>query len=328
MTVPVLLAAVGLLSVAVALVDLAWTAVAAGSGAGPIARRLASRTWSAALALHRRRPSHARLAFAGVTIVFIVLGAWLALALCGWTLVFASTDGAVRNATSGDPADLVDRVYFTGYTLFTLGNGDFKPGSGTWQIATVAAAGTGLMVVTLSLTYLVPVASAVAQRRSLASYIHSLGEDAQQVLTRAWTGQDFGALTQHLTALTPLVHTAREQHHTYPVLHYFHSTDRASAAAPNIVVLAQAIDLLRYGVTEQVRPPTSAVGPLDLALNRFLATLSDSFMSPTGTPLAPPALQSLCDVGIPTDESLYQAGNESNPERRAQLAALLADDGW
>lgn len=328
MTVPALLAAAGLLLVAVALLDLAWTAVAAGSGAGPIARRLASWTWSAALALHRRRPSHARLAFVGVTIVFIVLGAWLALALGGWSLVFAATDGAVRNATSGNPAGLVERLYFTGYTLFTLGNGDFKPGSGTWQIATATAAGTGLILVTLSLTYLVPVASAVAQRRSLASYIHSLGDDAQQVLTRAWTGQDFGALTQHLTALTPLVHTAREQHHTYPVLHYFHSTDRASAAAPNIVVLAQAVDLLRHGVTEQVRPPASAVEPLDLALTRFLTTLSESFISPAGTPLAPPTLQPLRDAGIPTDDSLYQARNDANAERRAQLAALLADDGW
>lgn len=283
----------------------------------------------AALALHRRRPSHARLAFAGVAIVFIVLGAWLALALCGWTLVFASADGAVRNAANGDPAGLVDRLYFAGYTLFTLGNGDFKPGAGTWQIATAAAAGTGLILVTLSLTYLVPVASAVAQRRSLASYIHSLGEDSQQLLTRAWTGQDFGALTQHLTALTPLMHTAREHHHTYPVLHYFHSTDRASAAAPNIVVLAQAIDLLRYGVAEQVRPPASAVEPLDLALNRFLDTLSESFLPPTGTPLAPPTLQPLRDAGIPTvHESLYENGNEANAERRAQLAALLADDGW
>lgn len=146
-------------------------------------------------------------------------------------------------------------------------------------------------LVTLSLTYLVPVASAVAQRRSLASYIHSLGEDAHQLLTRAWTGQDFGALTQHLTALTPLVHTTREQHHIYPVLHYFHSTDRASAAAPNIVVLAQAVDLLRYGVPEQFRPPASAVEPLDLALTRFLATLSESFLSPYEQPLAPLALQ-------------------------------------
>jgi len=327
MTAP--LAATGLLLVAVALLDLVWTAVAAGSGAGPIARRLASWTWSAALALHRRRPSHARLAFAGVAIVFIVLGAWLALALGGWSLVLASTDGAVRSSTTGDPADLVDRVYFAGYTLFTLGNGELRPGEGTWQIATAAAAGTGLILVTLSLTYLVPVASAVAQRRSLASYIQSLGEEPHRLLLRAWTGQDFGALTQHLTAMTPLVHAAREQHHTYPVLHYFHSTDRASAAAPNIVVLTQAVHLLRHGVAEQVRPPAIAVEPLDLALTRFLTTLAESFAGPSAEPLAPPSLQPLRDAGIPTvEESTYRRCSSDDAARRAQLAALLADDGW
>lgn len=55
---------------------------------------------------------------------------------------------AVRDAANGEPAGLVDRLYFTGYTVFTLGNGDFKPGSGIWQIATGAAAGTGLFLVT------------------------------------------------------------------------------------------------------------------------------------------------------------------------------------
>lgn len=99
--------------------------------------------------------------------MFVVLGVWLTLALAGWTILFSAADGAVRDATTGAPAGFVARVYFASYTMFTLGNGEYRPGSGTWQLATAAAAGTVLVLVlvTLALTYLVPVAAAVARRR-------------------------------------------------------------------------------------------------------------------------------------------------------------------
>lgn len=165
-----LVVAVGLLLVAAALVDLAWTTVAAGSGAGPITGRLAGRLWRIALAIHHRRPSHALLTFAGVLVVFAVLLSWIILVLAGWVLVFSSADGAVRGAHSQAPANLVGRLYFSGYTVFTLGNGDYAPGDGLWQLATIFAVGAGLILVTLSITYLVPVAAAVAARRQLARY--------------------------------------------------------------------------------------------------------------------------------------------------------------
>lgn len=61
----------------------------------------------------------------------------------------------MRSTATGNPAGTVERLYFTGYTVFTLGNGDFRPGAGTWQLATVAATGTGLVLITLAITYAV-----------------------------------------------------------------------------------------------------------------------------------------------------------------------------
>lgn len=222
---------IGLALVAVALIDLAWTTVAAGSGAGPLTARLAGATWHAALAVHRRRPSHRFLAVAGVVIVVVILATWILGVLMGWALLFASSEGAVRSTATGQPVGTGDRLYFTGYTLFTLGNGELRPGEGAWQLATVAATGTGLILVTLGITYLVPVASAVAERRQLASYVSALGEDAADILGRAWDGSGFGSLTQHLVALAPLIDAARQRHLTYPVLHYYHSPDHTTAPA-------------------------------------------------------------------------------------------------
>lgn len=324
----VVLIAVGLVLVAASLIDLIWTAVAAGSGAGPITGRLAGTVWRSALALHRRRPSHALLSFSGVTTVLVVMAAWISLVLGGWMLVFTASSGAVRVADSQMPADFIGRIYFTGYTVFTLGNGDYVPGEGFWQLATVLAVATGLILVTLSITYLVPVASAVAERRQLASYINSLGTDPHEITIGGWSGGNFNGLTQHLVSLTSLLHTSAQHHLTYPVLHYFHSQDRQSAAPPNIVNLSQALLLLREGVDPDVRPDAALLEPLDRAIAVFLNTLHGARLAP-GIPLPRPTLDPLRNVGIPVvGDDDYVASAASSENRRGLLAGLLADDGW
>lgn len=100
----------GLVLVAVALVDLTWTTIAAGSGAGPFTRRLTRSTWQAALATHRRRPSHRLLAFAAGVSVVVVLATWITTVLVGWSLVFLASDGAVRTSHGGEGAGAVDRT--------------------------------------------------------------------------------------------------------------------------------------------------------------------------------------------------------------------------
>lgn len=324
----VVLVVVGVVLVGAALIDLAWTTVAAGSGAGPLTGRLAAGLWRTALSIHGRWPSHTFLSVAGVGVVLAVLGAWIAMVLTGWSVMFNAADGAVRNSDTGAPAAVVARLYFVGYTVFTLGNGDYQPGSGLWQLATVLATGTGLILVTLAITYLVPVASAVTMRRQLSSFIASLGSSPQEIVATGWDGTGFGGLSQYLVALTPLIETSRQQHLTYPVLHYFHSHDAQSAAAPNVTNLAQAMLLLQAGVAPEVRPPAPAVEPLVRSLDAFLGTLRSAHLDPA-EPLPPPSLEPLRQIGIPTvtDDDYARVGDNSR-ERRALLAGFLADDGW
>ena len=85
----VVLLSLGALLVFSALVDVAWTTVAAGSGAGPLSGRLGRTLWRGALALHGRRPSGPLLSAAGVAIVLAVLLMWITLVLLGWLLVRA-----------------------------------------------------------------------------------------------------------------------------------------------------------------------------------------------------------------------------------------------
>lgn len=323
-----LLASAGLVLLLAALVDVVWTTVAAGSGAGPLTSRLSRSLWLVALRLHSRTAAPTVLTAAGVLIVLSVLVTWIASVLVGWLLIFASADGAVRAASSGAAGDLTDRIYFTGYTVFTLGLGDYVPGEGIWQLATVLATGSGLMLVTLSITYLVPVASAVVQRRQLSSQIAGLGRSGHEIVIRGWNGTDFGSLGQNLSMLVPTLHMVRLQHLTYPVLHFFHSQSRLDAAAIRITSLAHAVELLRHGVSERVRPDEQTLGAVEAALDQFLDTLDGVHISDDAEPVPVADLSAVEEAGVPVDRATYQAAQAHSERRRLLLASYLRDDGW
>jgi hypothetical protein len=281
-----------------------------------------------ALAVHRRWSSHRLLSVAGVVIVFAVLAVWIAMILAGWSLIFGVAPGAVREATTGVPADFVDRMYFVGYTVFTLGTGDFVPGEGTWQLATVVATGTGLVIVTLSITYLVPLASAVGGRRELAAYISSLGSSPSAILRTGWDGSGFDGLEQHFVELTTRLTTLRQQHLTYPIVHFFHTGNMVNSAPPNVANLAQVLHVLACGAAPSVRMRASIHRPLQAALDAFLDPLGESRLPPA-EPLEPLALAELIGIGVPTvAEAEYDEAGQPTRSRRALLAGLLVDDGW
>ena len=257
-----------------------------------------------------------------------VLVTWVAALFLGWVLVFASSDGAVRAASTGIPGDLVDRIYFAGYTMLTLGLGDQVPGAGIWQLATVLATGTGLVLVTLSITYLVPVASAVVQRRQLAAQIAGLGGTAHDIVLRGWNGTDFGSLGQNLSMLSSSLHTVRLQHLTYPVLHFFHSQSRHDAAAVHLTNLDQAIGLLRYGVSDTVSPDAQTLAAIQNGIDEFLATMEGIHITDDAHSIAPASLEPLDQAGIPTDPSTYRAHVDDTERQRRLLASYLHDDGW
>lgn len=324
-----LLVAAGASMVLLALLDLGWTTIAAGSGGGPLTRRIARSLWRRSLALHRRNPSHALLHRTGPLLVAALFATWIALVFGGWSAVFLSAEGAVRRATTDVPADLVDRLYFTGYTVFTLGVGDYRPGQGVWQLVTVVATANGLVLVTLGITYLVPVASAVSQRRQLASSISGLGEDGTDIVLSAWNGERFGAVELHLAALASMLDGVQNRHLAYPVLHYFHSEERATAAPLQVVHLAQAVEAWRLAVAPSVRPDAFTLRTVDRALDAFLGTLGEAHIRPAGEPVAPVPLDRLRTAGIPTvSVAVHEQALEASTERRRLLAGLLLADGW
>ena len=325
------LVVVGALILAVAGVDVLWTVLAAGSGAGPLTARFSSLAWQVALAMGRREGGsrHALLAVFGMVIVVGMLVSWVVVASGAWLLIASAYDGAVRVADTGDPADLMQRLAFVGVNLFTLGSSDLVAGDGLWQFLPSAVAASGVVALTLGIGYIVPVASAVAERRQLAQYVFSLGSTPERVLTNAWTGSDFGALGQHLVALIPMLHLAGEHQLTYPAIAYFHSGREEASSSLSIAVLDDAVTLLRHGVAPEVRLDPATVEAIGRTAGSFLDTVGTESLAGGVEPLPPPDLGALRTAGIPTVSDVdFDVAIAADGKRRRQLAGLLAHDGW
>ena len=325
----VLLAAAGVALILLVVVDALTTTLAVGSGAGPVCGRVNAALWRLLLRLHRRDRRSGALGTAGIglllgSVAWWVLGLW-----AGWTLVLLSGRG-VESDSTGATAGFWDVAYYAGFTVSTLGVGDYVGTAPGWRVLTAVAGLSGLFLVTLAITYLVSVVSAVVARRALALRIHALGESSTALVARGWAGDAFtSAFVQHLVTLTGELVTSAEQQVAYPVLRYFRSSDPDASTPLALARLDEAMLLLQAGVAPSARPDVSAVDPVRRAVDRYLTTASGLLASRDLDDPPLPDLAVLADAGVPIGESAeLVAAAAQEGDRRRRLVALVHEDGW
>jgi hypothetical protein len=319
----------GLLLIGVVMLDALVTTLAVGGG-GPISDRVAPLLWSVALGIHRQVGGfHLLLRSMGTLILLLTVGSWIVLLWTGWSMVFCAHASAVVDATTYAPASTWSRVYFTGYTLFTLGLGDYVPRGAGWEVATALASLNGLFLVTLSITYVLPVLSAAVYRHQLAAAISDLGDTPEEIVRRAWNGRDFEQLATPLAQLVPMIELHAHRHLAYPILHYFHAHEPRAAASLSLAALDEALLILRDGVAPRARLPEICVRPAQEAIGGLLTILHKRFVTPQSEAPPPATLGGLEEAEIPlaTLHDFHEA-TERRRVRRAFLRAFIEDDGW
>lgn len=323
----ILLIVAGALIVALVFFDALATTLAVSSGAGPVTTGVLGAAWRVALRLHHQDKRGGLLTFSGPVMLIVTVLTWVALLWLGWTLLFYGSD-AIVTASKARPAGFGDVVYFTGFTIFTLGTGDFVASTPGWRIVMAAATFSGLFLITLAITYLISVLSAVVARRVLAQQIHGLGDSPSQIMVKGWTGDGFdGMFQQQLVALSSSVASSAEQHLAYPVLHYFHSSTRELAAPVAIAHLDEALTVIETLEAPQ-RPRPAAVDPLRSSIGRYLTTASSTTWAPKVGAPAPPEISAAVDADIPISEADVRRAAEEHSERRTHLHRLVTSDGW
>lgn len=260
------------------------------------------------------------LTMTGPAVLVSLFVTWFALLWLGWWLVFASGAGSVVVAATRAPADLLQTAYFVGMTVITLGTGDVVAANVGWQLLSVVAAVSGFFLVTMVITYLLPVLSAVVQARQLASTLHGMGDDVPALLARAWDArrEAFVAFDDALVTATQKLRQVEKQHLAYPVLHDFLTPERRDTLALAVARLDDVVSVLLHVAPPPQRPPDSVLLPLRSALDDLLGTLRGAFIYPADDVPPPPSLPPHLQPHAP-------AWSDAEPALRDRRRTLL---GW
>ncbi len=232
----------------VALVDIFKTILYV-QGGGRLSSFLARMIWEFFFILSGKNARSKWLNFTGGTILLMLVVLWSLLLWLGYSLIFLSSPGSVVDAITEEQTGAIGKIYYVGYVLTTLGNGDLKSGSDAWRLVTNVMAMNSLVFLSLGISYVVPVLEAVIDKRSLAAHIQKLGSTPQEIIDNGYTGDDFAPLYSRFIALEQMLLKHGERYLAYPILHYFNSNKRTHALHISLAVLDEAIAIQEaYGL--------------------------------------------------------------------------------
>jgi hypothetical protein len=322
--------AAGAIIILSAAVDLIWTTLGTHGG-GPVSDTLLNAIWKLILRLHRRRPRHRLLSYAGSVVLTLIVAIWIGLFWAGCFLVFQGRADSILNSHTRRVTTAEEKFYFAGATLFTFGTADYAPNGPYWRLASVLTGAIGLGSVTLSITFLLQVLQSVVMKRALGVYISDVGSTPYEILNRSWTGERFQGLDGHMATITEKLHVVTEQHLAYPVLRYFHSEKRRTASTVRLAGLSEMTMILEKGVAPHRRLGRISIYPLRDALAGYCDALSGMFVEAALIPPPLPSLTPVRDLGVETvDDAAFAAASaeESPMYIRCFFLGLLHADGW
>ena len=318
---------IGVVLLAVVVVDMLWTTLWADGGAGPVASRLSNWLWRGV-----RRAGSSRstiVSLAGPIVLTATLFTWVMLLWFGWTFVFAGGENSLRDTSDGSSVSWPGRFYYVGYSMFTMGNGDFAPVGGFWQVLTGLTTASGMLLVTLAVSYVLSVLGAVAQKRSFAGTVQGIGKSGAEIVRSGWNGRDLHDLDLPLSAVAADASSLADKHKTYPILHYYHSSSGENASALAVATLDDALTLIRYGTHDQCLYNSAVVENARSSIESYLRTLHKAFIEPASETPPPPSLAAVRDAGIPTvDDAAFAEALHRLDDRRRRLLGVVQADAW
>ncbi|GAB3196927.1 potassium channel family protein [Pontibacter aydingkolensis] len=272
------------------------------------------------------------LGYAGPAVLVSILSVWIAGFWVGLFIALLSDSDSVVHSVTKTPAGTLEKLYYAGFTLSTLGIGDYVASNDFWRIVTDVAAYSGLVFITTSITYFLPVLSAVGLQSTLSLYISGMGKTPQQILTKSWNGKDFSSFFDNTSDLCQMLMKHAVNHHSYPVIHYFHNSQPKHSITPAIVLLDEAYQLLANALQREVAVDETKMSMLQTALDAYLEVVREGFLknaSPNEKALVPD-LRLLEEKRVPLKgkEAIRHYFEQDLRERRRLLTALLEMDGW
>ena len=257
----------------------------------------------------------------GMLVNLSVLAVWVLLVWLGLFLVFSFQPEAISDS-KGIPASTVERLYFTGYVLSTLGIGNFKPTTPFFEVLTSLFSFFGFVFFTTSMTYLLSVSTGIINKRSIALAVRNLGASPDEVV-RSLLEMDTSFAYQQLSGLQQLIDAHATYYQAYPVLHYYSNPMKESSLSTSLAVLDEALSMMLSSRHKQSL--SREVLPLRNSLSHFFKRTESKYGEKAG---GAPAIN-WRSLHLP--EEMLQAGFEevsTLKSRRKVLGDLLSNEGY
>lgn len=242
------------------LADIFLTVLYARAGTGLLAPRWNRLIWAAMKGISRLfgRRRGLVLSFAGPVIVILLIAFWALGLTLGAALIIRPELGSAIRPNSGDtPRDIVTALLVGGNSLSIVGSGDYAPHTTATRLLFLLNSLIGASALSLVLSYLVQVYSALRERNALALTIDLMTDgtgDAAVMLARLMPGGDDSDVTSELGNLIRALAATKEAHHFYPLIFYFrfkeprYAVSRFSFILLDLTSLIEtALDRQRYG---------------------------------------------------------------------------------
>jgi hypothetical protein len=234
----------GLSIMALVVYDVYATILHARARSGPIGETLNRTLWRVARALAfklSRSRRHRLLNVVGPLLQPLLIIIFIAMLVLGFALVYyprmpANFTVKAEAATSPFMASL----YFSGTTLTTVGYGDIAPHTTGMRLTALFEAASGFALISLAITYLITVYSALERKRAVAiSFYHQAEEGANVAafIIHHFVAGRFYSLEITLRMATRDLQELLESHVEHPVIHYFHPIE-VYKSLPRVLFLA------------------------------------------------------------------------------------------
>lgn len=278
--------------------------------------------------------SHNILRLIGVATFLATLLSWYILLWASWTLIFLTVDGAVvHTGNMQQTASVVETIYFTGFVISTLGNGEFRPVGNVFLILTAVCSICGFVLLSISLAFILSANTAIVKMRQLAGSISALGGSAVNILCNGWNGRDFSQLNySFMTAANDLIHCAQNMLR-FPMISNFHSLESVYGSTTRIVALNEAIIFLKCGI----EPDNStdlrlSIQYLENAISQYFSVMNRIALKQSLSVDVPPLpdWEAFKNKGFPVvPRGLFdmKMNNVNIQEQRRLLHSLILDSG-
>ncbi len=264
---------IGIILLLIAIHDFFFTTLS-GSGTGFISRNISvfsDKIIQLCVKLFGRKAYNYNGLFVNLMILFI----WLLLIWVGLFLVFTSNPEAITNS-SGKIANHWERLYFTSYTLSTLGMGNFKPTTPDFELVTSSFSFFGFIFFTSSMTYFLSVSSALVNKRTLSKSVFNMG-NSPQAIAKNILNFDSSFSYQQILELQKMIDRHSVNHHAYPVVHFYRQHKKKDSFSINIARLNEAVTILLH--SKEANNFHEELKLLSSSLSGFFEDIQENFSS-------------------------------------------------